>query len=366
MGRKQFTSALVVALLATTCTVANAADWGLKEGKAELKSAGPLAFGPDGILFVADTKAAAIFAIDTADQMGDSEKVELNVEALNEKVGELLKSSGQSSKIQDMAVNPSSGNVYLSVFSEGGEPALVRVRANGKLQQVSLKKARFAKVELPNAPEDKLVKRGRRSRNARNDSITDLAYSQGKVLVSGLTQASAPSSVRAIPFPFLTADPGTSVEIYHGAHGRYEDYSAIRTFVPFNIDGEPSLLASYVCTPLVRFPLSSLGKEDKVRGTTIAELGNHNRPLDMIVYKKKGETFLLLANSARGVMKISTKNVGRKEGITEKTGETAGQTYDTISDLKNVVQLDRLNDGHAIVLVEHEGGQQDLQTVPLP
>ena len=37
----------------------------LKAGKADLQSAGPLAFGPNGILFAGDSNGAAIFALDT-------------------------------------------------------------------------------------------------------------------------------------------------------------------------------------------------------------------------------------------------------------------------------------------------------------
>jgi hypothetical protein len=48
-------------------TVGLSATSGLTVGKAEVKSAGPLAFGPDGILFVGDSLGAAIFAIDTED-----------------------------------------------------------------------------------------------------------------------------------------------------------------------------------------------------------------------------------------------------------------------------------------------------------
>ena len=39
----------------------------MKEGKPAFQSMGPLAFGPEGILFVADTKGAAIVAIATGD-----------------------------------------------------------------------------------------------------------------------------------------------------------------------------------------------------------------------------------------------------------------------------------------------------------
>ncbi|MCH8830480.1 MAG: hypothetical protein IID45_12965, partial [Planctomycetes bacterium] len=43
---------------------------GLKEGTPDLKSAGPLAFGPGGILFVGDTTGAAVFALQTTDAAG--------------------------------------------------------------------------------------------------------------------------------------------------------------------------------------------------------------------------------------------------------------------------------------------------------
>ena len=58
-------------LFALVCSVqpTNAKSWtaDMKEGKAMLQSAGPLAFGPDGILLIADTKAAAIVAVATGD-----------------------------------------------------------------------------------------------------------------------------------------------------------------------------------------------------------------------------------------------------------------------------------------------------------
>src|SRR5207237_8405172 len=53
--------------LALTASTAPAADYGLKQGTADLKSAGPLAFGPAGIMFVGDHVGAAVFAIDTND-----------------------------------------------------------------------------------------------------------------------------------------------------------------------------------------------------------------------------------------------------------------------------------------------------------
>ena len=103
-----------------------------------------------------------------------------------------------------------------------------------------------------------------------------------------------------------------------------------------------------------------------MRGTTIAELGNRNRPLDMIIYESGGKDYILMANSSRGVMKISTDEIARKKGITDRISGKAGQAYETIESLKGVVQLDRLNKGHAVILVRAESGALSLKTIALP
>ncbi len=362
MRATQFACCLV--LLGAFSAVGHAADWGLKEGTPDFKSVGPLAFGPDGVLLIGDPQAAAVFAIDTGDSSGDPSQSSVNVKGLNAKAAELLGVETAQIKVNDLAVNPLSGNVYLSLTA-GDSPALLRVGPGGEVSQVSLAKIPFARVTLPDAPEDRVTGEGRRRRNKRNYCITDLAFFEGKILVSGLSNAEAPSTIRELAFPLIEADQGTSVEIFHGAHGRFEDSAPIQTFLPFIIDGQPNLLAGYVCTPLVKFPVKQLGQGNKVRGTTVAELGNRNRPLDMIVYEKDGKNFLLMANSARGVMKISTDKIEREEGITERIRGTAGQPYETIEELQGVVQLDRLNDKHAVILVQ-TNSSQDLQTIPLP
>ena len=169
-------------------------------------------------------------------------------------------------------------------------------------------------------------------------------------------------------FPFNEAATGFRVEIYHAAHGKSEDYAPIQTFVPFNIGGEPSLLAGYVCTPLVKIPVGKFDNQSTVKGTTVAELGNRNKPLDMIVYKKNGKDFLLMANSARGVMKISTENLDENAGLTERVldGGVAGQPYESIESLQGVIQLDKLDDQHALVVIQQENAPMSLQAVELP
>ena len=144
----------------------------------------------------------------------------------------------------------------------------------------------------------------------------------------------------------------------------------MRTFVPVMINGEPNVVGAYVCTPLVKVPLKDLAAAgEKVKGTTVAELGNRNRPLDLIKYSKDGSEFLLLSNSARGVMKITTTGLQENKGLTEpvKGGGTAGQSFEAIEAFKGVVQMDKLNDSHALILTQAEnGGSMDLKTVELP
>lgn len=348
-------------------SVGQAAEWGLKEGEPGIKSATALAFGPDGILFVGDAKGATIYAIGTNDTKGDAAKAQPNVAGLNGEIAKALGTSADKITINDLAVNPMTGNVFVAVTKDGA-PALAKVDTTGKVSEVAIKKVAFLKAELPDAPEDKEVSRNGRSSNPRNDAITDVAYAEGKVYVSGLAAGPSPSSVHQIPFPFADGPNGTSVEIYHAAHGRSEDYAAIRTFVPININGEASLLAGFVCTPLVKFPIDTLKPGAKTKGTTVAELGNRNKPLDMITYQKDGKTFLLMSNSARGVMKISTENITKNEGLTTPVtgGGTAGQSFETIKELDGVVQLDRLNDTHAVILVQAGTASQDLRTIALP
>jgi hypothetical protein len=186
------------------------------------------------------------------------------------------------------------------------------------------------------------------------------------VLIAGLSNEEFASTLRAIPFPFQTVANGTSVEIYHGAHGRFETRSPVRTFVPFNIGHEPHLLAAYTCTPLVQFPITELKPGAKIKGKTIAELGNRNRPLDMIVYQKDGKDFLLLANSSRGIMKISTDRIEKAESITAKVADKKGQPYETIESWKGVDQLDLLDAQHAVVVRRAEGGTLHLESLALP
>jgi len=323
-----------------------------------IKSVSALAFGPEGTLFIGDPTSATIVAVMTGDTTPGG-KGAVAVDKLDEKLGSALGTTGANVTVTDVKVNPASGNIYLAITRGKGKeamPVIVKLDREGKMTDVDLEKLKSTSVSIPNAND-----------KTRMEAITSLAFVDGKVIVAGLSNEEFASTLRAIPYPFKDADKGTSVEIFHGAHGKLETNSPVRTFVPYKISGADYLLAAYTCTPLVKVPLADLKAGTKVKGTTIAELGNRNRPLDMIVYTKGGTDYVLMANSARGVMKIPTAGMDKAEPITTKPGsEKAGVAYESITELKGVMQLDKLDADRALLLVQAEDKSLSLKTIPLP
>ncbi len=144
--------------------------------------------------------------------------------------------------------------------------------------------------------------------------------------------------------------------------------SFLRPFRDCEVQGKPHIFAAYTCTPLVSIPVSDLKPGAHIKGRTIAELGNRNRPLDMIAYRKGGNRFLLIANSSRGVMKVPTESFATAKGITEPVsgGATGGVKYEMLASWKKVDELDLLGDSHVLILRENDDGSFDLETVALP
>ena len=353
---------LAVAVVLTAAVSFSASSATMTMGKAELKSAGELAFGPDGILFVGDSVGAAIIAIDTGDRTPARSAGKVEIKAINEKIAALLGATPDQILVKDVVVNPLSKKVYISVSRGRGPdavPVILRADAAGKITELSLDNVKHSMVSLPDAPQSKEGKT-----NPRLETITHMAFVNGSVIVAGLSNEEFSSSLRSIPFPFQQAGKGASIEIYHGSHGRFETNSPVRTFVAYNLKSQPYILAAYTCTPLVSIPVSELKAGAKVKGTTIAELGNRNRPLDMIVYKKDGRDYILMANSSRGVMKMPAEGIDGFQPVLAHT-EKAGVAYETIADLKGVQQLDKLDDANALMLID-TAGSLDLRTVALP
>jgi hypothetical protein len=329
-----------------------------------LQSVGPMTFAPDGLLFAADTTAATIYAFDLGAQATGGKAGAADVDGIDQKIAAMLGSEAAAVRVTDLAIHPKTRNAYLAVMRGTGadaKPVLLRVDGDGRIEPIAIEKLKYTKVTLPNAP----VANEAARRNPRADSVTDMAFSNGKLIVAGLSNEEFASKLRSFSYPFAAADPGTSVEIFHGNHGQLETRAPVYTFIPYSIENKPHVIASYTCTPLVKFPMDSL-KGTKVVGTTIAEFGAGNRPLDMILYKKDGKEYLLMSNNNRGVMKIPTAEFGTAPAITAKvTTPTGGIAYETIASMKGVEQMDLLDAQRSIVLARTAAGLT-LSAVALP
>lgn len=329
-----------------------------------LSSIGPLLFGADGTLFAADNQGAAIFALDLGAQTGTAAGAK-SVDSLDRKLAAMLGTAAGEITITDLAVHPKSHNAFVSVMrgqGAGAAAALFRIDGAGKIDMVSLNTLRFSKIDLPNPP----AAAPATGRNSRANTITDMAFTDGRLWVAGLSNEEFASNLRAVPYPFSTVDRGTSVEIYHGNHAQVETRSPVYTFIPYTLGGQPYLIAGYTCTPLVKFPLTNLKPGQKVRGVTIADLGAGNRPLDMILYRKDGKEFLLMSNNSRGVMKIPTDRIAAATAITTPVqSETAGVPYETVSTMKQIEQLDLL-DAQSSIVIARDSSTLNLKVVSLP
>jgi hypothetical protein len=327
-------------------------------------SIGPLAFGPGGVLFAADRQAATIFALDLGAQASGKASGTRDIAGVDHQIASVLGTAVTDITITDIAVHPTSKNTFVSVMrgpAAAAQPALVRIDGAGAIELVNLEPVKFTSVTLPNPANVSPTGRGGRAQ-----SVTDLAYVDGRLVVAGLSNEEFASKLWSVPYPFAATDRGASVEIYHGNHGALETRAPVMAFVPYRIDGQLNVVAGYTCTPLVKFPFNSLKAGEKVVGTTIAEFGAGNQPLDMILYKKGGQDFILMSNSRHGVLKIATAPFGGAAAITTPVKGTGGVAFERVAALTGVEQLDLLDAERTIVIARGEDGRKNLTAVVLP
>jgi len=325
----------------------------------KLGSITAIAVGPKGTLFLGDATAGVIHAFETGDADA-GKQADFQFAEVAQTLAERLETTPDQITVNDVKVNPASGKLFVAATRGKGKDAMPAVFSfdGGKFTLLELAKLKATKFALPNATE-----------KTRSEAITSMAFVDGKLVVAGLSNEEFASTLRVIPFPFPEKADSASIEIYHGAHGKYETNAPVRTFAPYKISGADYLLAAYTCTPLVKVPVADLKNGTKVKGTTIAELGNRNRPLDMIVYTKGGEDFVLMANNARGVMKIPAASFAAAEPISTPVrggAGTAGVKFETIGELKGILQLDKYDATRAVVLMETPEKTLTLKTINLP
>jgi hypothetical protein len=361
-------------VIAARSLASPAAD--LTAGKVDIMSAGRLAFGPGGILFVGDSVGGSVTAIDTGDNAA-AKTAKVDVQGIDAKIAALVGVTPDQIMINDIKVNPVSKNVYLSAARGRGPdaaPLIAKVDGTGKVTMLPLDNIKHQTLALSDAPAANPTAR----QNPRTQTITDMAFVNGNLMVAGLSNEEWNSALRSIPYPFKTAEKGATLQIWHASHGRYETASPIRTFVPYTIAGQQYVLAGYTCTPLVKIPVSSLKPGAQVKGVTIADLGSGNQPLDMVPYKKDGHDFILVANSSFGLLKLKADMLEGYAPIDSPTvTDVAGVPFDRISAIKNVQHLTQFDASNALALMAAPGegpayapgpakGPMNLQTIALP
>jgi hypothetical protein len=358
-------------------------EYGLRPGRVAITSAGPITFGPDGILFLADSAAAKVYAVAIPDAATAAAGDPFELADVDARIGALLGCAADGIVIRDMAVHPASGQVYLSVQrrqGQAGRAVLVRIDpVDGSMTDVPLDDVPMAEVTLDDAPaadderldttlplgddEGEELQIGDRTirilrQPIRTATVTDMAYLDGRLFVAGLSNEEFSSKLRLIPFPFGGEVSASSVEIYHVSHGQWETAAPVRTFVPYQ--GGSSILASYTCTPVVHIPLTGLTDGAKIVGRTVADLGAVNQPLDMVAFDQDGEEYLLIANTAHGLLKIACRDVDSQSALTEPQ-TPVGVPRET-KDLAGVRRLANLPADHVLALQADEAGRQHLRS----
>lgn len=329
-------------------------------GDPEVKSVNALTFGPEGILFIGDSDQAAIIAVDTKDNKAMEAPESVDLKNVDQQIAALVGTTPDDIVIQDMAVNPISKKIYLAVHRQDGLPMLITTNGT-KLDHFPLDKVSYSKAVLKKAVGEDA--KDRRGRSLRQWAISDLAFQGDQVMVSGLANEEFSSAFHAIPFPFKDKQELSTLEIYHAAHGRYETYAPIKTFMPYEMAGKKYLIASYTCTPLVIFPMDELKPGKHTKGKTVAELGNRNTPLDIVSFKKDGKDYILLANSSRSLMRIDPSQIASYEDYltepVEGNSATAGVEFVALPYV-HVLQMDKVDDDKIVMLQRTANGELNL------
>ena len=347
-----------------------AMDLGLSVGTPAIKSVGPLAFGPGGVLFIADNVGASIFAVDAGDSGSETEAV--NLDNFDASLASYLGCSRDDVAIRDMAVHPASGNTYLSVMRGSGDaavPVIVRVSGDGSISDVPLENVAFSQYVITDAADEddpRLVTRMK----LRTVTVTDMSYVDGLLMVAGTSNEEFTSTLRRIPFPFTGEAQANSLEIFHVSHGQYETAAPIRAFVPYQ--GNTSILASYTCTPVVQFTLSDFDAGKHVMGKTVAELGSHNHPLDLISYEHDGGEYLLVCNDRHPLFKVACKDIDGQGPLTEPDDSMDNSPADPVTPgvgvprellpHPGVKRMANLNGNGVLMLQQDEDGATHLRT----
>lgn len=356
----------------------------------QVATLGALEFSPEGVLFVGDNVSGAIHAFDLSAEKKTAEKFEINVYNIDAQVAAVLGTAQSNILINDMAVHPKSGEVFLSVtrgYGLAALPALIKVNSANQLITIDLSTVKATTQNLNELPDgsQQFVVRGtmapptkkeiaKSQRPMRTLSIMDMEYYQGELFVAGISNEDFCSVLRRMPYPFNGKESISNIEMFHIAHDQYETRAPIRSMLVKNIDGKDQMIAAYTCSPVVLIPLDELKDGAKVKARTLGDIGN-GQPIDMVSFNMQGNEMLFVTNNSRMPQVIPLKGLNKAKAVTHKDFER-GQKADLGSVLPYgpmgtpvmfvgaSLQIDLLNAGQFVSLTrDAQTGSLDLETI---
>ncbi len=338
---------------------------------AELQSAAKLAFGDAGTLFIADWKAARIYALSVPAAKADAIRP-FNLADVQQPIASALNVPRASIRFEDLAVQPDSGIAYVSVMLGGGKraprAAVVSIDSGGKVRRVATTGLKTW-AAIADAPSKDAT--FWRSLPAQSLTVTDMKFYQDKLYVAGLSNRTFASTLRVYDFPFKGGARTATVEMYHPVHNEVETRAPIRAMSVVVAGGVPSLVAAYTCTPLVIIPLSAIKDGAHIVGKTIGEMGWGSAPVGLVSYKMGDAEFVLLANSSRAADLMSLSDIAAGAALPgmDTPIEWPAKPYSgvkaTMTPLSAVMRIDNLND-ELLLALRRDGASGAMQLVSIP
>lgn len=301
-----------------------------------------MAFGPDNVLFIGDSRDSKIVAIELGEATPNTESESYNIFDLEGKISDYFQIEQSEIRVMDLKVHPQTKVAYLAVhvgFSQEKTSHILTIDVMGNLDEIDYSAFSSSSIDLVDPANEDIVFWGKTP--ARTLTITDIDYHKGNIYLAGLSNEEFSSALRKIPYPFNGEYETSSIEMYHTTHNQMETRAPIRTQAILELNGVDSIIAGYTCTPMVTIPIDSLTDGALVSGKTIAEIGYGNSPIDVLPFQAFSfsgegsepvlEELVLVTNTHRGAALFKVSDIeefNQGEGLTTPSGfNPAGVEY---------------------------------------
>jgi len=333
---------------------------------AELQTAARLAFDDGGTLYIADWKAERIYAVKVP-AARTAPDVPFNLHDVQKSIAAALKTKETGMRFEDLVVQPGTGTAYVAVTA-GGKPAVVSIDAGGKVQRLATGGLKtFATITDAPGPDKTFW----RDLPAAALTVTDMKVHAGKLYLAGLSNRNFASTLRVYDVAGGGKASTATVEMYHPVHNQVETRAPIRAMAFADVDGVPSMVAAYTCTPVVLIPLDAIRDGAHIVGKTIGEMGWGSMPNALVSYKLGDSDLVLLVNSSRSadLMTVSdiaqhAKQPGIDKPIQWPNNPVSG-VKGTMTPMAASMRVDNLNDKLLLALRRDDAsGAMQLVTIP--